>query len=338
MLTDILQAIDGPMPAWASFMLKLGYICRKAMDQRLIVVVTCPDTTYAAPLCAAGAVIASAETARQNQGPVDHEGRFEYLLSQPLNTLVSVYDSTAGYCTLALMQGDRTRGEIRLVYAHNHVSILDKRSPAGLKKALKVFVIKQGPADYNLPQHNGRVFSVADKFAAGLFEGGYFSRFAAESATDCLVIGPIGEVQIAIEENAFFLEQENGCLCDILRPCFLADEIPASYRTVFLSDRQPLELPDRNAAAPPLILFNGASAFSKYRDVNNGNQVLESGNWLAILDRRDEDEIASAQEGIQSLLESRQPIPPDVAALFASLDIPPGIQLSAFVRRETSNW
>lgn len=312
-----------PLPDWGTFFIRLGSLVAEfsAADERIIIGVAVPTRAFAATLVGVGAV---ARLSGQRASAPDSQHHFRALCKLPTGTAVTYRRGNKLLRGLIL-------GQVKL----DGADYLSLRVGSGEKLLLNPSLsMKVQPAARQFTQVS------AKQHGLEILQHGTFLRatlpdvdpyyFAMQSRFDCVLNGNVGLLRHEITMTPFAADTgagklAEGTLQDLLRVkrFFGADH---HFRSeVFSSAHAKSDSNSIPDDSPPVVVFDGASAFLKWR------HDWETAAWIAILDRTSTLTLAAADTLNQHYAERRLTdwqLPDDVS-------VPPGIEVTGYVVRKT---
>lgn len=315
-----------PLPSWGKFYLQLGAEVAKEdhAEEKLVAALAVPTRAYAAVLVGAGAIIFNGRT-DNSKGQASPTAHFDMLTSLPVGTAV------------VLRRGER---EIKGIFVGTKDFENDGRVSVGVQiqserggsltewlpkeSSLRVQVSSATwtrlPADLDKAKD---VKTSGTEFIRHVLQGADLWYFVTESALNCVILGNVGPIvqeatTTKLSVGSRGRESSAGTLQDILR-------IRRLYKNneAFRSDIFPVNSRNNNTqfeeSAHPLVVFDGASGFLKWRD------RWADCNWVVILDRT-ETRFSEAVQVVNEEYLSRV-----TEGILSSLSPPPkSVELTAF--------
>lgn len=272
------------LPNWGQFFLNIGSMiaANHSTSHRIVAGFAVPVRAFAASLTATGVATALATTTPFTAEYVTQHA--EWFRSLPAGTPL-VYrkrNNTLQKCTFDqwFIQGGEPRVRVKLECAGN--------STATLPPSLLLGVEKLSDEAFTLPRHQAIRRIVSDRelaFLSAYLGQGVARELIMYSRLDCLVIGPIGQIQEEMRETRFAVEGVGsgfveGSLNMIarLRP-FLTDS--SAYRAdIYAQTHAPKDFVTFKSP-PAVVIFSGATSFLTWRD------FCRTSHWVVILDRTD---------------------------------------------------
>jgi len=312
-----------PLPDWGKFFIRLGSLVAEfsAADERLIIGVAVPTRAFAATLVAVGAV---ACLSGERASAPDSQHHFRALCKLPTGTAVTYRRGNKLLRGLILGHVTLEGGEyLSLMVGSGEKLLLNPILSMKVQLAARQFT------QVSAKQHGLEILQHGTFLRATLPEVDPY-YFAMQSRFDCLLNGNVGLLRHEITLTPFGAytgsgKLTEGTLQDLLRVrrFFGADH---HFRSeVFSSARAKSDSNSIRDDSPPLVVFDGASAFLKWR------HEWEKSAWIAILDRTSMLTLAAADTLNQHYAEQRLSdwqMPND-------LSVPPGIEVTGYVVRKT---
>jgi hypothetical protein len=325
-----------PLPAWADFLISVGaYAAREVFpDRRLVLALSLPTRAFAACFAAAGVVRCVIQSKSINA-----EDHFQYLSGLPRGTPLLLRDKAKGRWLHAVHDGVGERADgldgPRLKVRVQDNEIETRQHERGLTYLLSPLECKNRVRvvpevnDWRLPgrQQIGhkanldflKIFCGVDDVLSNRVECAIVGHKALIKPEAC-------SVRFAVRRTGSQYRSGNdtglaeGCLQDILNTReFLTDkQLPYFTRVYAVIGRERVAPDLPTGCMPPVVIFDGASAFLKRH-----SHWLES-NWLVLLDRTDrryEDAVMELNQRYTNRMDHRVRL---------DADIPDGIEGMAF--------
>ncbi len=265
-LEHLQDGVWQPLPDWASFLWSVGELIGGwSQADRLVVAVSAPTRSFAATLAAAGflAVRSGLDQFREaSQVPVGKD------------VIVDI-EGKGFYRARVLGSGSGERGYpcIKLQLSASDKWWLRHRPGVRLYPSKKAF-----NPERKQPERISKVPGIND-FCRAVIQGDA-DTYLQSSRPDCLMLGPVGAINSELTEQELRTTPQadvaiKGLLADVLRPQGMAG-VGGSWhvRLVGLAGR-----PGADNEVPSLVVFDGTSAFRKWRTSFAGS------DWLIVLDR-----------------------------------------------------
>jgi hypothetical protein len=311
-----------PLPEWASFLMSLGSkVSELAVDDRVVAALSLPTRDFAAPLICAGVVMASSTRPVHEMTP---RGYFDYLAALPIGTPLTLREGPRQKA--GILQGvDITDGEERLI-----VQVQSNQS-GGLRHLLPVSlcgrVSRADVGKLSRGERGRRILGVTDFLRAVMPSLDPYA-FASQSRLDCLMVGNLTSLREEATAKCFAVfggsggAPRPGAIQDLIR-CRKLNASGRHYRSDARASAADPREHVRSAGTPPVVVFDGASAFLRSR------HLFRSSRWIVVLDRsaRGTEYAAEAveQDYMQSRLSDADP--------FTDLSLPPGVELLGYIAR-----
>lgn len=311
-----------PMPGWGAFLLTLGAkVSDLAVEERVVAAASLPTRDFAALLISAGIVVASSARPVHQMTP---RAYFDYLAALPIGTPVTLREGSRQKA--GVLQGvDITDGEERLIVQvqPNHFG--------GLRHLLPVSecsrVSRADVGKLSRGERGRRILGVTD-FLRAAMPGSDAYAFASQSRLDCLLVCNLTSLREEATAKCFAAvggsggAPKPGAIQDLIR-CRKLNTSGRHYRSdARASAADPREYV-RTAGTPPVVVFDGASAFLRWR------HLFRSSRWIIVLDRsaRGTEYAAEAveQDYVQSRVSDTDP--------FTDLALPPGVELLGYLSK-----
>ncbi len=269
-----------PLPLWGTFFLNLGrYVAESHTgENRLVVGLAVPTRNYASALAALGIVITREKF---------HTNRFDIDRHFPdicrLKTGTSVSFKYQGKELPAIYEGindidgqPRLRIRVQSTETGGLTHLVSKKESSKISIAAKpVLSLPKKAKGQSIIVYNNFFNVLIDKVkAADLF---------AYPRLDCTIIGSISTIKHEITDIRFACKStentfQEGILQDVLRSRNFITENQA-YRSEILSIKGNKTPQTANGLLPHVTIFDGASAFIKWRD------NWRNSHWIILLDR-----------------------------------------------------
>ena len=277
---------------WACFFADLGWDIARAKnpEKHLVVALVLPTRAYAAALIATGIVLS--RSAELSAGKTTAEEHFKELCQLPPGTEVFIIEGNK-----------KKRGAIQPYKGPPYdieprigVALPGEKGGPMVRflpcsMCLKIEVAGDGTERSSL-RAAGRetIFHNLD-FVNCLVQHMNIWEFGGRSQLECLVLGDIGVFRREVTEKALAVESllsgfAGGTLQDFLRVHKFLGNKP--YRSDVLPIRGKKPPTSAAGTTPPIVIFDGARGFLKWRDSWRGS------NWIVILDRTDPDFIPAS--------------------------------------------
>ena len=267
-----------PLPAWAQFLLDMGFALATQDDpgNRIVAGLALPMRSYAAPLIATGVIAGRLSLLAQNNDALE---RFEQIRALPVGT------------TLAYRKiGKRVKGFFNGIEEAKEYPMILLRTNDGLYKIPSTLALQLNiPATVSksLPRKSNRRTKTALPPFLSLLLGQERARAVMlQSHLDCVIIGPIARLTAEINETRFAVQDTGagfapGTLQDILRARRLAKETESYRSELYYTHTREFE--GKRQEIPAFVIFDGAVSFLKWRD------WWRYSNWVVLLDQTETD-------------------------------------------------
>jgi hypothetical protein len=320
----LFETSDGwePLPEWASFLMSLGReVSKRAVDDRVVAAVSLPTRDFAATLICAGVVLAASTKPVHEMTPRAH---FDYLAALPIGTPLTLREGPRQKA--GILQGvDVTDGVERLI-----VQVQTNQS-GGLRHLLPVSlcgrVSRADVGKLSRGERGRRILGVTD-FLRAAMPGSDPYEFASQSRLDCLVVGNLTSLREEATAKCFAALGRPGgapwagAIQDLIR-CRKLNASGRHYRSDARASAADPREHVRSAGTPPVVVFDGTSAFLRWR------HLFRSSRWIVVLDRsaRGTEYAAEAveQDYVQSRLSDTDPL--------TDLALPPGVELLGYLAK-----
>jgi len=256
---------------WCDFFTQTGKMISDEVDEnsKFIFALALPTRSFASGLISLGYIISRIQLNHN----VNNYSYTEYLITLPKNTpiilrsadgkkykgllLSSCWRNGTGYFELAL--GKSSFRYIKFEEA-NRIEVTDSK--------------------VNLPNiQKGRPINPESDFCVDLIGKEFISDLTSESTFELAIIGPKNLIRQEVTCQEFStLKGYGGNLQEILRIKEF-QSIAKAYRSRIVSDRIKAVKIHSNIKDPPVVIFDGAQGFLKWRT------YWKQSNWIIILDR-----------------------------------------------------
>jgi hypothetical protein len=321
-----------PFPAWAHFLIRVGWELRRApaASERLVIAVCLPHRGFATGLAALGALLAEP---LPHPEPEDIKRHFTRLLTlpDPDRSQTAFTYLHAGRKIRGLFAGAVTQGNTPFV------KVCIQARSAYRSGGLTHFVgeadainlqIERGTEPVLGRHINGTALAPHTEFVNHFYSRDELHLLHLSAHCQVIIIGRINSMreettQIRCGVPAHHDTMHCGVLNDILRVRkFLSQTSPA--RTAIFPKHRDAGLPPEDQMAARLVIFDGADAFTKW------SVSFPAASFLVVLDPTE----TQFQEGV-SQLNSRYYLRSSEFAWPESLQPPHGLEATGFfeVRR-----
>ncbi len=283
------------VPPWADFFLRVGQVLAQPPNQnRIVIGVAVPIRSFAASLCAAGAVVAHLKGSLES----DLAPYFEYLCGLPIGTGVTVLRSDkhegirqypgvlAGLDEASIDSKDKSAPKVKLIRIQISRSTMRESKAGG-----RVFMVDARRADtirvldpdeaitaQDLPATPlGVSIRAVSDFSLRIIPGGA-SQYIAKSKVGCLLVGSPGTLDREINETTFGVGDSSGGISAGTLGEVLKVRRFSRTRRQFHSDiyTAASKWPPKKSVIgnPDLVIFDGAAGFMKWRDSFRESHLL----------------------------------------------------------------
>jgi hypothetical protein len=301
------------LSGWCDFFIQTGKMISDEVDEnsRFIFALALPTRSFSSGLISLGYIIKRIHLNHD----VNNYSYTEYLITLPINTpiilrsadekkykgllLGSCWRNGTGYFELAL--GKYSFRYIKFEEA-NRIEVTDSK--------------------VNLPNiQKGRPINPESDFCMDLIGQEFVSDLTLESNFELAIIGPKNLIKEEVTIQEFFtVKGYGGNLQEILRIKEF-QSISNAYRSRIISDRIKAVKIHTNIKDPPLVIFDGAQGFLKWRT------YWKQSNWVILLDRT-ENQFQVAVEQINREYALYRTENFDIDPL--RLNIPGGVEMMAY--------
>lgn len=307
-----------PLPAWARFMLDAGARAASAPPEegRLVIALSLPTRAFAAALASAAAVITAFRASPAGGEAGEH---FAYLASLREGTAIAHHRSNSvQQGRLVGVDLDRGDGVPRIKFVTSRGNLV-QMLPESL--CTEIQVIEEPGA---LKVHKQKLVKDPD-FLSRALPGVDLTALSARTRLDCVLVGVQHSLEADLTARQFGVGDDvtiyEGTLQGIVRARDIAGTKDAYRSAVVPAGSEDGEAPV-SASVPRIVIFDGARAF------NNWRSRWPDSNWLVLLDRG----LSSADDGAAAINQGYATRLAESDAL-AGVDIPPGIEMLAYVER-----
>lgn len=301
------------LPDWGYFFIELGVFSSHFIqgNSRLIIALTVPIRSFCSPLITYGYVC----NKWQNFPKKNYLEYAEYLKTLPLGTPILLH-SEVGRNFKGLLKGYKVIDNI-LYFAVEYEQSSTRY--VKINESRRIEVIQSNVV---LPKNQkGRAESPTSDFCLAILGSEYTPLQYIESNLEAVIIGPKNKIEAEVMNQEFTVSRgQVGTLQDILRiKEFQSDT--KFYRSRIISDRIKLTKIQSGVEDSPLVVFDGAQGFLKWR-----NYWRESA-WVVVLERT-EYQFDSAVEQINREFTLRGKENNYIELV--NLEVPVGIELMIF--------
>jgi hypothetical protein len=267
-----------PLPAWAKFLLDLGFVLATQSNSgnRIVAGLALPIRSYAAPFIATSIIAGKLSLLTEIN---DAAERFEQISSLPIGTPL-IYRKI-GKRIKGIFDGiEEVKGCVMiLLRAYDELY----KIPSAL--ALQVDIPSTVPK--SLPRRSNRRTKTAIPPFLSLFLGQERAKAVVlQSHLDCMIIGPIAPLTAEVTGTKLAVQDSTGAFVpgtfqDIIRVQRLAKEAESYRSELYYTHMRELE--EQRQENPVFVIFDGAASFLKWRD------FWRYSNWVVLLDQTEAD-------------------------------------------------
>lgn len=300
------------IPNWGYFFIELGELISQlvADDFRSIIALAVPARNFSSSLISFGNIVRKLQSSQNN----DYLKYAEYLKTLPPGTPILLRSEV----------GKKFKGLLNGYVAFDntlHFAVQYEQSATRYIKIDESMRIEVLNTDVNLKKtQKGRTLASETDFCVAILGSKCASLLVTESKLETVIIGPKKSVEAEVTTQEFLTHGgQTGTLQEILRVREFQNENKSS-RSRIISDKARAVTTHSGILDPPLVIFDGAQGFLKWRS------YWTASNWVIVLDQT-EYQFEAAVEQVKREFHYRK----DNCGLeITSLDIPAGIEAMSF--------
>lgn len=298
---------------WGKFFINLGNLTCQMIAKKsgLIIALAVPTRAFASVLISLGFIFTKLHCFHDENYIIYSE----YLKTLPLGTSV-LLRSEVGRKYKGLFQGCKNiNGKLHFAIEYEHSSIRYVKN----EESKRIEVLD---SEVTLPKtQKGREIIPESDFCKILLGDECTSILAEESNLEIAIIGPKKLLRNeAIDQEFVTRTSQIGILQEILRIREFQSS-NRSYRTRVISDRNRYVSAHSNISDPPLVIFDGALGFLKWRN------YWKKSNWIVILDRTEYQFDSAVEQINREYIQNRKN---DSNIEISNIEIPFGIEVMVF--------
>jgi hypothetical protein len=305
------------LSSWGEYFIKLGESTRQlvADKSRIVIALAVPTRVFSSTLISFGYIVRRLQFSKDD----NYYKHAEYLKSLPPGTPV----------LLRSVDGKKYKGELGEHRNFNDTLYFEIKYEQSSTRYVRIEESKRIEildTEVVLPRtQKGREIALESDFCTAIIGPKCASSLISESNLEAVIIGP----KKAIEDEATAQEfsvrgEQTGTLQEILRVKEFQNNTK-SYRSRTISDRIRATGVHSGISDPPLVIFDGAQGFLKWRS------YWKKSSWIVILDRTEYQFDAAINQINREYIMHRKG---DNGLEMSDLHIPLGIEMTAFEVRD----
>ena len=307
---------DIQIPAWGKYFIELGELTgqQTANNSRSIIALAVPTRNFCSPLISFGYIATKLRFSDDN----DYVRYAEYLKTLPPGTPVLLRSEVGRKYKGLLIGGKVLCGTFHFAIEYEMGSTRFVK----IEESRRIEVLQSEVVLRNTQK--GRTIIPESDFCRVIMGPTCGSSLVSESSLEIVIIGPKKALENEVKDQEFSTgDGEIGTLQEILRVKEF-QSITKSYHSQIISDRVKSTKPHSSILDPPLVIFDGAQSFLKWRN------YWKASNWIVVLDRTEYQFDAAVEQINREYILNRKD---DNELEVTSLKVPVGIEVMAFWAR-----